>query len=56
VAVLENIRSLQENISLITNFSNKITTMTNFDTNSQSKKLLVNKIVIIINKKIIIDH
>jgi len=46
--------SLQENVSLVTNFSEQkllVTIVTNIDTNSQSKQLLVTKIVTIMNKK-----
>jgi len=47
--------SPQENASLITNFSDQklfVTIMTNLDTNLQSKKLLVTKIVTIMNNKL----
>jgi len=47
--------TLQKNTSLVTNFSGQkllVTIVTIFNTNSQSKKLLVIKIVTIINKKI----
>jgi len=47
--------SLQEKASLTTNFSDQnllVTIVTNLDTNIQNKKLLVTKIVTIINTKI----
>ena len=46
---------MQENVLLVTNFSDQkvlVTIVTNFDTNSQSKILLVTKIVTIMNKNI----
>jgi len=46
---------VQENVLLVTNFSDQkvlVTIVTNFDTNSQSKILLVTKIVTIMNKNI----
>ena len=46
---------MQENVLLVTNFSDQkvlVTIVTNFDTNSQSKILLVTKIVTIMKKKI----
>ena len=49
------ILTIQENISLITNFSDKkllVTILTNLYINLQNKKLLVIKIVIIMNKKL----
>jgi len=47
--------SLQENVSLTTNFRDKkllVTIVTNLNTNLQNKKLLVTKIVTIMNKKL----
>jgi len=47
--------SLQENVSLVTNFSDQkllFTILTNLDTYLQSKKILVTKIVTIMNKKL----
>jgi len=49
------ILSLQENASLVTNFSGQkllVNIMTNLDTNIQSKKLLVTKILTSMNKKL----
>ena len=49
------ILSLQENASLVTNFSDQkllVNIMTNLDTNIQSKKLLVTKILTSMNKKL----
>jgi len=50
-----HIKSLQENVLLVTNFSDQkllVTILNNLDTNLQSKKLLVTKIVTIMNKKL----
>jgi len=47
--------TLQENVSLVTNLSDQnllVTIMTNLNINLQSKKLLVTKIVTIMNKKL----
>jgi len=47
--------TLQENVLLVTKFSDQkllVTIVINLDTNLQSKKLLVTKIVTIINKKL----
>ena len=47
--------SLQKNISLVTNYSDKkllVTIVTNLYINLKNKKLLVTKIVTIINKKL----
>ena len=46
--------SLQEHVSLITNFNDLkllVTIVTNLDSNLENKKLLVTKIVTIMNKK-----
>jgi len=45
--------SLQENVSLTINFSDqKLFIITNLDTNLQNKKLLITKIITIMNKKL----
>jgi len=46
--------TLQQNISLMTNFSNQklLAMMTNLNTNLQNIKLLVTKIITIMNKKL----
>jgi len=49
------VTTLQENALLVTNLSDQkllVTIMTNLDTNLQSKKILVTKIITIMNKKL----
>jgi len=55
VFINELVYTLQENALLVTNFCDQkllITIVTNLDTNLKNKKLLVTKIVTIINKKL----